>query len=74
MDHAAGAEKRFQVQRAHGSAIRVVVQRRIGMGAYVWRQRDRADVDRAVRPQRRAPALLVGGVAGKHRAAGVNRR
>ena len=74
VDHAAGTEKGVEVDRAYGRAVGGVMQRRIGMGADMRRQRDGADIDRALRRDRRAPLLAVGRVARKHRAGVVNRR
>ena len=74
MDDAAVAQKGQQVQSAHTHALRVVVQRRIGVCAHMRRHRDGADIDRAGVRQRGCPLLGVRRVTGKDRAVRVNRR
>ncbi len=59
---------------ADGGGADAVVERRVGMGAEVRRHRDRAQVHRTPGADPRRPGLGVGGVTGKRRRLGRNRR
>ena len=74
MHHPARAEIRLQRQRTDGWRAHGVMQRRIGVGAGVGRQRNAADVDRAIRAQAEMRLLCIRRVARKHSGRFVNRR
>ncbi len=72
MDHPAGTEVGREIQFARAGALRVVVERGVGVRADMGRECQRADVDRAPRPERGRPLLLIRRVAREHRGAGLD--
>ena len=72
MNYAAGSQKRLQRQHADGQPLSVVVQWRIGMGAYVRGKIQGADVGRAVWRKGGKPLLLVWCIARKDGRAGMD--
>src|SRR5690606_36795033 len=67
MDHAAGSHEGLQWQMADRRALVAVVQGGVGMSANMRRERDLADIDRALRTDGGVPFPAVGRIAGKYR-------